>query len=75
MSTKKWNENRLIAEISHSYDGGKTSTTALKLDRDYAHQVGSTYFFHSLGYRNIQGAKQLRVRNSKQTTIYSRYLI
>jgi hypothetical protein len=24
------------------------------------------YFFHSVGYRNIQGAKQLRVRKIKK---------
>jgi hypothetical protein len=62
LSTNKWNENRLISKISHSFDGGKTLTTDLKVDRNYAHQVGSVYFFDSLGYRNIQGVKQLRVR-------------
>ncbi len=61
VTTNKWNEDRLISKISHSFDGGKTSTTDLKLERNYGHQVGSFYFFHSLGYRNIQGAKQLRV--------------
>lgn len=61
IATQKWNEHRLISTIGHSFDGGKTLTTDLKLDRNYAHQVGSMYFFHSLGYRNIQGAKQLRV--------------
>ncbi len=62
LSTHKWNEERLISKISHSFDDGKTLTTDLKLDRNYAHQVGSVYFFHSLGHRNIQGAQQLRVR-------------
>ncbi|CAF1498906.1 unnamed protein product [Rotaria sp. Silwood1] len=59
-TTYKWNEVRLVAKISHSFDGGKTLTTDMKLDRNYAHQVGSVYFFHSLGYRNIPGVKQLR---------------
>jgi hypothetical protein len=62
LSTNKWNENRLVSKISHSFDGGKTLTTDLKVDRNYAHQVGAVYFFNSLGYRNIQGVKQLRVR-------------
>jgi hypothetical protein len=62
LTTNKWNENRLVSKISHSFDGGKTLTTDLKIDRDYAHQVGSVYFFDSLGYRNIQGVKQLQVR-------------
>jgi hypothetical protein len=61
LATNKWNENRLISTISHSFDGGKTQTTDLKLDRNYAYQVGSIYFLHSLGYRNVQGVKQLRV--------------
>ncbi|CAF1034217.1 unnamed protein product [Rotaria magnacalcarata] len=60
LATAKWNEVRLIAKLSHSFDGGKTLTTDLKLDRNYAHEVGSVYFFHSLGYRNIEGARQLR---------------
>ncbi len=64
LTTNKWNENRLVSKISHSFDGGKTLTTDLKLDRNYAHQVGSVYFFDSLGYRNVQGMKQLRVRIS-----------
>ena len=59
-TTYKWNEVRLVSKISHSFDGGKTLTTDLKLDRNYAHQVGSLYFFHSIGSRNIEGAKQLR---------------
>ncbi|CAF3221829.1 unnamed protein product [Rotaria sp. Silwood2] len=59
-TTYKWNEVRLVSKLSHSFDGGKTLTTDLKLDRNYAHQVGSIYFFHSLGYRNIEGAKQVR---------------
>ncbi|CAF0741101.1 unnamed protein product [Adineta steineri] len=59
-TTNKWNEDRLIAKISHSFDGGKTTTTDLKVDRNYGHQVGSIYFFHSLGYRNIEGSRQLR---------------
>jgi hypothetical protein len=66
LTTNKWNEDRLISKISHSFDGGKSSTTDLKLDRNYAHPVGSVFFFHSLGYRNIQGAKQLRVRYRKK---------
>jgi hypothetical protein len=70
VTTNKWNEERLISKISHSFDGGKTLTTDLKLDRNYAHQVGSIYFFHSLGYRNIQGAKQLRVRKKENIIIY-----
>jgi hypothetical protein len=61
LATNKWNENRLISTISHSFDGGKTQTTDLKLDRNYAYQVGSIYFLHSLGYRNVQAVKQLRV--------------
>jgi hypothetical protein len=61
LSTFKWNENRLVSKLSHSFDGGKTSITDLKIDRDYAHQVGSVYFFDSIGYRNIQGVKELRV--------------
>jgi hypothetical protein len=65
LTTNKWNEERLISKISHSFDGGKTLTTDLKLDRNYAHQVGSVYFFHSVGYRNIQGGKQLRVRKQQ----------
>ncbi|CAF4449195.1 unnamed protein product, partial [Rotaria magnacalcarata] len=60
LATNKWNENRLISTISHSFDGGKTQTTDLKLDRNYAYQVGSIYFLHSLGYRNVQGVKQLQ---------------
>lgn len=62
VTTYKWNENRLVSEIAHSFDGGKSLTTDLKLDRDYAHQVGSVYFFNSLGYRNVQGVKELRVK-------------
>ena len=62
MTTNKWNEDRLISKISHSFDGGKTLTTDLKVNRNYGHQVGSVYFFHSLGYRNMQGGQQLRVR-------------
>ncbi|CAM4848883.1 unnamed protein product [Rotaria magnacalcarata] len=60
LATNKWNENRLISTISHSFDGGKTQTTDLKLDRNYAYQVGSIYFLHSQGYRNVQAVKQLR---------------
>ena len=60
LSTNKWNEQRLVAKISHSFDGGKTLVNDLKLDRNYAYQVGSIYFFHSQGYRNIETAKQLR---------------
>ncbi|CAF5185037.1 unnamed protein product, partial [Rotaria magnacalcarata] len=60
LATNKWNENRLISTISHSFDGGKTQTTNLKLDQNYAYQVGSIYFLHSLGYRNVQGVKQLQ---------------
>ncbi|CAF4270554.1 unnamed protein product [Rotaria magnacalcarata] len=60
LATNKWNENRLISTISHSLDGGKTQTTDLKLDRNYAYQVGSIYFLHSQGYRNVQAVKQLR---------------
>ncbi|CAF5008514.1 unnamed protein product, partial [Rotaria magnacalcarata] len=60
LATNKWNENRLISTISHSFDGGKTQTTDLKLDRNYAYQVVSIYFLHSLGYRNVQGVKQLQ---------------
>ncbi|CAF0940658.1 unnamed protein product [Rotaria sordida] len=59
-ATNRWNENRLVSTISHSFDGGKTLTTDMKLERDYGHQVGSLYFFYSLGYRNVQGVKQLR---------------
>jgi len=62
LATTKWNENRLVSKISHSFDGGKTLTTDLKVDRDYAHQVGLIYFFDSIGYRNVQGVKQLRVK-------------
>jgi hypothetical protein len=58
----KWNENRLISKVSFSFDGGRTLTTALKVNRFYALPVGSMYFYHSLGYRNIQGVKQLRVK-------------
>lgn len=61
VATNKWNEYRLISEIGHSFDGGKTMTTDFKLDRNYAHQVGMMYFFNSLGYRNIQGVRELRV--------------
>ncbi|CAF4585559.1 unnamed protein product, partial [Rotaria socialis] len=61
LATNKWNENRLISTISHSFDGGKTQITDLELDRNYAYQVGSIYFLHSLGYRNVQAVKQLRV--------------
>ncbi|CAF1233028.1 unnamed protein product [Adineta steineri] len=60
LTSNKWNEDRQISKISHSFDGGKTSTTDLKLSRNYGYQVGSVYFFHSLGYRNVEGAKQLR---------------
>ncbi|CAF1402787.1 unnamed protein product, partial [Rotaria sordida] len=60
LTTNKWNEVRLISKLSHSFDGGKTLTTDLKLDRNYAHQVGSVYFYHSFGYRNVEGVKQLR---------------
>ena len=62
LSTQRWDETRQITEISHSFDGGKSLTSDLKLDRNYAYAVGSVYFFHSLGYRNVQGVKQLRVR-------------
>jgi hypothetical protein len=61
VSTQKWDETRLISKISHSFDGGKTLTTDLKLDRNYAVEVGSLFFFSSAGTRNIQGMKQLRV--------------
>ena len=71
--TTRWNEHRLISRFSHSFDGGKILTTDLKLDRDYAHQVGSVYFFHSLGYRNGQGLKQFRV--SKSFDIPFRFVI
>ncbi|UJR31139.1 hypothetical protein I4U23_018646 [Adineta vaga] len=60
VTTNKWNEDRLVSKISHSFDGGKTLTTDMKLDRNYGHQVGSVYFFHSIGYRNIQAARELR---------------
>ncbi|CAF2836650.1 unnamed protein product, partial [Rotaria sp. Silwood2] len=60
LATNRWNENRLVSTISHSFDDGKTVTTDFKLDRAYAHQVGSVYFFYSLGYRIVQGVKQLR---------------
>lgn len=66
LTTNKWNEERLISKISHSFDGGKTLTTDLKVNRNYAHQVGSVYFFHSLGYRNMQGGQQLRVRDEER---------
>ena len=71
-TTYKWNEVRLISKISHSFDGGETLTTDLKLDRNYAHQVGSVYFFHSLASRNIEGARQLRnfTRNFVRTHIW-----
>lgn len=68
--TSKWNEDRLISKLSHSFDGGKTLTTDLKLDRNYGHQVGSIYFFHSIGHRNIAGTKQLRVRMKIKIHIY-----
>ncbi|UJR15532.1 hypothetical protein I4U23_002471 [Adineta vaga] len=60
LTSNKWNEDRSITKISHSFDAGKTLTTDLKLNRNYGYPVGSMYFFHSLGYRNPQGGKQLR---------------
>ena len=63
IATQKWDETRFISRVSHSFDGGKTATTDLKLERNYAVEVGSVYFFKSLGYRNVQGMKQLRVRS------------
>ena len=62
VTTNKWNEDRLITKLSHSFDGGKTLTTDLKLNRNYGYPVGSLFFFHSVGYRNPDGGKQLRVR-------------
>lgn len=62
LATQKWDETRFISRISHSADGGKTASTDLKIQRDYAVEVGSVYFFKTLGYRNVQGMKQLRVR-------------
>jgi hypothetical protein len=64
LSTTKWNENRLISKVSYSFDGGKSLTTALKVNRNYALQIGSVYFYHSVGYRNVQGFKQLKVRTN-----------
>lgn len=64
-ATNRWNEERLVSEISHSFDGGKTSTTDFKLNRNYAHVVDSNYYYHSLGYRNKQGGQQLQVREKK----------
>ena len=64
VATNKWNENRLVSTVRHSFDGGRTITTDFKVDRNYAHQVGAVYFFDSLGYRNVQGVKQLRVKIS-----------
>ncbi|CAF0806671.1 unnamed protein product [Adineta ricciae] len=60
VTTNKWNEDRLITKVSHSFDGGRTLTTDLKLNRNYGYPVGSLFFFHSVGYRNPDGGKQLR---------------
>jgi len=60
VTNNRWNENRLIAKVSHSFDGGRTLTTDASVNRNYAHQVGSVYFFDSVGYKNVQGVKQLR---------------
>ena len=62
LSTNKWNEVFLMSTFSHSFDGGRNLTTDLAIARNYQDQVGSFYFYHSVGYRNIQGVKQLRVR-------------
>jgi hypothetical protein len=62
ISSQKWDETRAITKISHSYDGGKTLTTALKVDQDYAVPVGKLFFYKVLGSRNIQGLEQLSVR-------------
>jgi hypothetical protein len=70
LTTNKWNEDRLISKISHSFDGGRTLTTDLKVNRNYGYPVGSVYFFHSVGYRNIQGSKQLRVRKTQIVLFY-----
>jgi len=71
LATYKWNEDRLISKLSHSFDGGKTLTTDLKVDRNYGHKVGSVYFFHSLGYRNIQGVKQFQVRKESNKILFN----
>ena len=60
LATYKWNEHRLVSKLGHSLDGGKTITTDMSLDRNYAYQVGSIYFLQSFGYRNMQGAKEFR---------------
>lgn len=72
LSTQRWDETRQITEISHSFDGGKTLTSDLKLDRNYAYPVGSVFFLHSFGSRNIEGMKQLRnfTRNFIKSHLY-----
>lgn len=61
LSTQRWDQTRMISKVGHSFDGGRTLTTDLKIDRDYGVEVGSLYFFRSLGYRNIEGMRNLRV--------------